>query len=46
MINTADQIAPVMRKAFDTPGPVIVGVHVDYRDDHQLYDMIRGDSIH
>jgi acetolactate synthase-1/2/3 large subunit len=46
MINTPDQVAPVMRKAFDTPGPVIVGVHVDYRDNHQLFEMIRGDSIH
>jgi acetolactate synthase-1/2/3 large subunit len=46
MINTPDQVAPVMRKAFETSGPVIVGVHVDYRDNHQLFEMIRGDSIH
>jgi acetolactate synthase-1/2/3 large subunit len=46
MIDTPDQIASVMKKAFDTPGPVIVGVHVDYRDNHQLFEMIRGDSIH
>ena len=26
--------------------PVIVGVHVDYRDSHQLFEMIRGDHIH
>ncbi len=32
MIRTADEIAPVLQKAFDTPGPVIVGVHVDYGD--------------
>jgi acetolactate synthase-1/2/3 large subunit len=46
MINTPDDVAPVMKKAFDTPGPVIVGVHVDYRDNHQLFEMIKGDSIH
>jgi acetolactate synthase I/II/III large subunit len=46
LINTPDQVAPVMRKAFDTPGPVIVGVHVDYRDNHQLFEMIRGDRFH
>jgi hypothetical protein len=25
---------------------VIVGVQVDYRDNHQLFEIIRGDSIH
>src|SRR6516162_3098661 len=29
-----DDIAPVMKKAFETRGPVVVGVHVDYRDNH------------
>jgi acetolactate synthase I/II/III large subunit len=46
MINTPDDIAPAMKKAFDTPGPVIVGVHVDYSDNHQLFEMIKGDHIH
>jgi acetolactate synthase-1/2/3 large subunit len=46
MINTPDDVAPVMKKAFDTPGPVIVGVHVDYRDNHQLFETIKGDSFH
>ena len=46
MINTPDDIAPVMKRAFDTSGPVIVGVHVDYRDNHRLFEMIKGDSIH
>jgi acetolactate synthase I/II/III large subunit len=46
MINTPDDVAPAMKKAFDTPGPVIVGVHVDYRDNHQLFEMIKGDNIH
>jgi acetolactate synthase I/II/III large subunit len=25
---------------FDTPGPVIVGVHVDYSDNHELFEMV------
>ena len=46
MINTADDIAPVLNKAFDTEGPVIVGIHVDYRDNHLLFEDVRSDSIH
>jgi acetolactate synthase I/II/III large subunit len=45
MIKTPEEIVPVMKKAFDTAGPVIVGVHVDYSDNHQLFEMVRGDSI-
>jgi acetolactate synthase I/II/III large subunit len=25
---------------------VIVGVHVDYRDNHELFEMLDEDSIH
>jgi acetolactate synthase I/II/III large subunit len=46
MIDEVDDIAPVMKKAFDTPGPVIVGVHVDYRDNHKLFEMVKADDIH
>src|SRR5258705_6567286 len=46
MINTPDDVAPVMKKAFDTAGPVIVGVQVDYRDNHALFEMLHEDSIH
>jgi acetolactate synthase-1/2/3 large subunit len=46
MINKPDDIASVMKKAFDTQGPVIVGVHVDYRDNHELFEMLHEDSIH
>jgi acetolactate synthase I/II/III large subunit len=46
MIDTPNDVAPVMKKAFDTPGPVIVGVHVDYRDNHQLFEMIKTDKVH
>ena len=46
MIRTPEDIAPVMKRAFDTPGPVIVGVHVDYRENHLLFETIRTDRIH
>jgi acetolactate synthase I/II/III large subunit len=46
MIRTADEIAPVLKEAFDTPGPVLVGIHVDYRDNHKLFEMLNEDSIH
>jgi len=40
MIRTADEIGPVLRKALETPGPVLVGVHVDYRDNPKLFATI------
>jgi acetolactate synthase I/II/III large subunit len=46
MINKPDDVAPIMKKAFDTQGPVIVGVHVDYRDNHKLFQMVNDDSFH
>jgi len=46
MIDTPDNVVPVMKKAFAAAGPVIVGVHVDYNDNHRLFEMIKGDSIH
>jgi acetolactate synthase I/II/III large subunit len=46
MINTPADVVPVMKKAFETAGPVIVGVHVDYRGNHKLFEMIKGDSFH
>ena len=46
MINQADEIAPRMKKAFETPGPVIVGVQVDYSDNHLLFEALHEDSIH
>ncbi len=46
MIRTADEIAPVLKKAFDTPGPVIVGIHVDYSDNHKLFEMVDENAFH
>ena len=46
VIDKPDEIVPVMKKAFNTQGPVIVGVHVDYRDNHKLFEMLHEDSVH
>ncbi len=46
MIRTPDDIAPVLRKAMGTLGPVIIGVHVDYSDNHVLFEMVDDRSIH
>jgi acetolactate synthase-1/2/3 large subunit len=46
MIQSPDQIASVLKQAYDTPGPVLVGVHVDYRDNHKLFEQVNERSIH
>jgi acetolactate synthase I/II/III large subunit len=40
MINSPDEIAPVLRKAFETQGPVLIGIRVDYRDNHMLFENV------
>ena len=35
-----DQIKPVLKQAFDIPGPVLIGVHVDYRDNYKLFEQV------
>jgi acetolactate synthase-1/2/3 large subunit len=46
MIQSPDQIPSVLKQAFDTPGPVLVGVHVDYRDNRKLFEQVDERSIH
>jgi acetolactate synthase-1/2/3 large subunit len=40
LITAADQIAPQLRRAFETPGPVLIGINVDYRDNHELFEKV------
>ena len=40
MINSPDEIGPVLRKAFEVPGPVLIGVHVNYHDNHMLFEKV------
>jgi acetolactate synthase I/II/III large subunit len=46
MIKSPEEIVPVMKTAFETHGPVVVGVQVDYRDNHKLFEMVRENSFH
>ncbi|WP_353062142.1 DUF1275 family protein [Tunturibacter psychrotolerans] len=46
MIPSPDHIGSVLKQAFDTPGPVLVGVHVDYRDIHKLFEEVNERSVH
>jgi acetolactate synthase-1/2/3 large subunit len=45
MIESPDQIAPIFRKAFEIQGPVLIGVPVDYSDNHKLMEMVHPDAF-
>ncbi|MGF6754780.1 acetolactate synthase AlsS [Paraburkholderia sp. GAS42] len=45
MINTPDEIIPTLKRAFDAQGPVIIGVHVDYADNHKLFENVHEGSF-
>lgn len=44
-IKEADDIAPTLRKAFDTAGPVLIGVNVDYSKNAALFETVYEGSI-
>ncbi|MGY3586659.1 acetolactate synthase-1/2/3 large subunit [Bradyrhizobium sp. USDA 4341] len=47
MIRSPEEITPVLKRALDyQQGPVLIGVHVDYRDNHKLFEMVNDDSFH
>jgi acetolactate synthase I/II/III large subunit len=46
MIQSPDQIPSVLKQAFDTPGPVLVGVQVDDRENRKLFEEVDERSIH
>jgi acetolactate synthase-1/2/3 large subunit len=39
-IQTPDEIAPTLGRALATEGPVVIGIPVDYRDNHLLMDIV------
>ena len=45
MIRSPEDIAPVLKQAFDAEGPVLIGVPVDYRDNHKLFENVRENSL-
>jgi acetolactate synthase I/II/III large subunit len=44
-IQAPDDVAPTLRKAFDTPGPVLIGVHVDYSESVKLFENAHESSF-
>jgi acetolactate synthase I/II/III large subunit len=39
-IDRPEQIAPTLKRALAMQGPVVVGIPVDYRDNHRLMEMV------
>ncbi len=46
MVRSPEQISSVLKQAFDTSGPVLVGVHVDDRDNRKMFERVDERSIH
>jgi acetolactate synthase I/II/III large subunit len=46
MAHSPDEISTVLKQAFDTPGPVLVGLHIDNRDNRKLFEQVDERSIH
>lgn len=46
MIRSTEEIGPVLKRALNIEGPVIVGVHVDYRDNHKLFELVHENAFH
>lgn len=44
-IRQPEEIAPTLKKAFNTPGPVLVPVPVDYRDNVKLFEEVPEGAI-
>jgi acetolactate synthase-1/2/3 large subunit len=40
MVETPNQIGSTLKKAFEIPGPVLIGIRVDYRDNYKLFDNV------
>jgi acetolactate synthase I/II/III large subunit len=40
IVERPEQIGPTLKKAFEIPGPVLIGIRVDYRDNHNLFEKV------
>jgi len=45
-INAPNEIAPTLRKALATSGPVLIDVPIDYRDNAMLFATMQADALH
>jgi acetolactate synthase I/II/III large subunit len=47
VVRSPEEITPVLKRALDYGnGPVLIGVHVDYSDNHKLFELVHADSFH
>ena len=47
MIRSPEDITPVLKRALDyRHDPVLIGGHVDYRDNHKLFETVHENSFH
>jgi len=46
MIEAPYQIGQTLRKAFEIPGPVLIGLQVDYRDNHKLFENVHENLLY
>jgi acetolactate synthase I/II/III large subunit len=44
-IKAPGDIAPVMTRTPDIPNSLLVGAHVDCRDNHELFKMLRTENL-
>ena len=45
MIRQPDEIATTLKRALALEGPVVVGIPVDYRDNHRLMEMVHPTAL-
>ena len=44
-IEQPDQISSTIKKALEMQGPAIVGIPVDYRDNHRLMEIVHPEAF-
>jgi acetolactate synthase-1/2/3 large subunit len=44
-IRSPDEIASSLKRALATDGPVVIGIPVDYRDNHRLMEMVHPGAL-
>jgi acetolactate synthase-1/2/3 large subunit len=40
MVDPPDQFGSTLKKTFEIPGPVLIRIRVDYRDNHKLFEKV------
>ncbi len=45
MIRQPEEIATTLKRALEMAGPVVVGIPVDYRDNHRLMEMVHPGAL-